>query len=83
VRIRVRFGDESLNLQVSDDGRGFDHRPIGSRERQAWGLLGIEERATLLGGTATIRCASGEGTQVEVSVPYSEPSQDSRRAACC
>ena len=77
VRIRVRFGGESLNLQVSDDGRGFDPRPIGSRERQAWGLLGIEERATLLGGTASIHSRPGEGTQVEVSVPYFDASQGS------
>ena len=75
ARIRVRFGEQGLNLQVSDDGRGFDPRPIGSRERPAWGLLGIEERATLLGGTATIRSRPGEGTQVEVSVPYAEPTQ--------
>jgi signal transduction histidine kinase len=75
VRIRIRFEDERLNLQVSDDGRGFDPRPIGSHERAAWGLLGIEERATLLGGSATIRSHPGEGTQVEVSVPYSDPPQ--------
>jgi signal transduction histidine kinase len=70
VRVRIRFADEGLNLQVSDDGRGFDPRPIGDRERPAWGLLGIEERATLLGGTASIRSHPGEGTQVEVAVPY-------------
>jgi len=75
ARIRVRFSEDHLNLQVSDDGRGFDARPIGGRDRSAWGLLGIEERATLLGGTATIRSHPGEGTQVEVSVPYSDSAQ--------
>jgi signal transduction histidine kinase len=75
VRIRVRFGAESLELQVSDNGRGFDPRPIGARERPAWGLLGMEERATLLGGTTSIRSHPGEGTQVEVSVPYTDAPQ--------
>lgn len=77
ARIRVRYGESGLDLHVSDDGRGFDPRPIGSREPGAWGLLGIEERATLLGGTAVIRSRPGEGTTVEVSVPYSESPQGS------
>ena len=70
VRIRVRYGEDGINLHVGDDGRGFDPRPIGARERPAWGLLGIEERATLLGGSATIRSRPGDGTEVEVAVPY-------------
>jgi signal transduction histidine kinase len=70
ARVRIRFGETTIDLQVSDDGRGFDPRPIGGRERPAWGLLGIEERATLLGGTASIRSRPGEGTQVDVTVPY-------------
>jgi signal transduction histidine kinase len=77
VRIRVRYGDEQIDLFVSDDGRGFDLRPLGSRERTAWGLLGIEERATLLGGTAAVRSQPGEGTEVHVSVPYSDSPQGS------
>jgi signal transduction histidine kinase len=68
--VRLRYGEAGLDLLVSDDGRGFDPRPIPGRERPAWGLLGIEERATLLGGTAHVRSRPGEGTQVEVSVPY-------------
>ena len=75
ARVRLRFGEESLELQISDDGRGFDPRPIPGRERPAWGLLGIEERATLLGGTARIRSRPGEGTEVDVSVPYVEESE--------
>jgi signal transduction histidine kinase len=75
VRIRVRFADENLHLQVNDDGKGFDLRPLGARERPAWGLLGIEERATLLGGSASIRSFPGEGTQVEITVPYNASGQ--------
>jgi len=75
VRLRVRFGETDVNLQVSDDGRGFDVRPIGGRDPSAWGLLGIEERATLLGGTASVRSRPGQGTDVEVSVPYSDSAQ--------
>ena len=75
ARVRLRFGETGLELQVTDDGRGFDPRPIPGRERPSWGLLGIEERATLLGGTARIRSRPGEGTQVDVSVPYVEESQ--------
>jgi len=69
VRVRLRFGEESIDLQVEDDGRGFDARPIPDG-MPAWGLVGIQERATLLGGTARIRSRPGEGTRVEVAIPY-------------
>lgn len=76
AELRLRFTDDHLDLVVSDDGRGFDPRPIPGRERPAFGLLGIEERATLLGGRARVRSRPGEGTQVEVSLPYSEGTED-------
>jgi signal transduction histidine kinase len=75
ARVRLRFRETALDLQIADDGRGFDPRPIGERERPAWGLMGIEERATLLGGKASIRSRPGEGTEIDVTVPYAEDSQ--------
>jgi signal transduction histidine kinase len=76
ARVRLRFGEERVELVVSDNGTGFDPRPIHGRERPAFGLLGIEERATLLGGSARIRSRPGEGTTVDVYVPYRADSED-------
>jgi len=53
---------------VEDDGRGFD---AGQRELggDKLGLLGIEERAALLGGEACLESAPGGGTRLFVEVP--------------
>jgi signal transduction histidine kinase len=61
-----------VRLDVSDDGRGFDPRLVAQLEtdRQAgWGLVGIRERALLLGGESRIDTAPGAGTHLQVTVP--------------
>ena len=58
-----------LRLTVADAGVGFRMR--GAR-RRGFGLLGIEDRARVVGGRATIRSAPGRGTTVTVTVPLSQ-----------
>ena len=48
---------------------------IKNNERQSWGLLGIEERATLLNGTFNIESQPGQGTTIQVAIPYLQPEQ--------
>ncbi len=62
----VRQGD-MVQLQISDNGTGFNT----TRKGHSFGLLGIKERALMIGGTATISSASGQGTQVLLSIPVS------------
>lgn len=57
-------------LIVQDDGRGFDtNRLHESSSEQHWGLLGVRERAALLGGTFNIESTIGKGTTVKVEIP--------------
>jgi signal transduction histidine kinase len=68
VTMRLEFRPATVMLQVEDNGCGFD---MGARaERPAWGLLGMEERALLLDGHVTIRSQPGQGTCVEMTIPY-------------
>ncbi|MGM0574271.1 MAG: ATP-binding protein [Myxococcota bacterium] len=71
VFVTVDFGDHEIALTVEDDGRGFE--PDGDDARVApdsgLGLLGMEERARLLGGTLDVRSQPGDGTSVHVVVP--------------
>lgn len=70
--VLVELGKEGRELRVSieDDGRGFDPAaPTTDETRKHWGLLGIRERAEILGGTAKIESAVGKGTRVEVRIP--------------
>jgi two-component system NarL family sensor kinase len=55
-----------LRLIVSDSGAGFHLR--GAR-RRGFGLVGIEDRARLVGGRATIRARPGRGTTITVTAP--------------
>jgi signal transduction histidine kinase len=58
---------KSLLIVIRDDGIGFD--PAVQKGR-SFGLLGIRERALMVGGVARIRSSQGKGTRVSVSIPY-------------
>jgi two-component system sensor histidine kinase UhpB len=63
VRVRLSFNGATV-LRISDDGRGFaGERPGGL------GVLGMRERALLVGGRLTIGPADPRGTYVEVTLP--------------
>jgi signal transduction histidine kinase len=70
--VHVRFSEGSVTLQVNDDGSGFDIDMLRNPDRPSWGLLGMEERASLLGGKFDISSQPGEGTSVEVTIPYEQ-----------
>ncbi|MCA1634744.1 MAG: PAS domain S-box protein [Acidobacteria bacterium] len=68
--ILERRGDHVLAV-VEDNGKGFDVEALlepSARERRM-GLLGMRERATLLGGTLNIESSPGAGTGVFVRIP--------------
>ncbi len=66
VDVRLVATPEQVRLVVEDDGRGFDASET-SGERH--GLVGINERARMLGGSFEVRSSPGAGTRVEVTVP--------------
>jgi signal transduction histidine kinase len=66
--VRLTLRDDALVISVEDDGRGFNP----SRRASGLGLLGIHERASIIGGTAHIDSAPGRGTRVEVRLPLPE-----------
>ncbi len=63
----ARTSDGCARLRVEDDGRGFDDAQAVRDD--AFGVLGMRERAVALGGTLAIEGRPGEGTRVEVAVP--------------
>ena len=69
IRIQKRPGD--LLLIIQDDGKGFDLQAVKASydQRGSFGLLSLEERARLVGGTAELLSAVGAGTTVRVTVP--------------
>ncbi|MCA9678972.1 MAG: sensor histidine kinase, partial [Myxococcales bacterium] len=66
ARIRIAVDDGAYLLEVRDDGIGFDPDAVGAGH---FGLLGLRERAAILGGTVAVVSAPGRGTQVTVRLP--------------
>ncbi len=56
---------------AEDDGVGFDAK-ILAKGKQNLGLLGMRERASLLGGSFQLRSRPGEGTRIRIEVPIRE-----------
>lgn len=69
VEVRLAINAESMSLTIRDNGRGFDPATTG---RDSFGLLGIRERALLLGATMAINSAPGGGTSVAIAIPYTK-----------
>ena len=56
-----------LRIRVSDSGSGFDHDAVSPSVGS--GLIGMRERATLLGGSLSIQSSPGSGTEVIAELP--------------
>jgi two-component system sensor histidine kinase DegS len=67
VRVSLGVEDSVLLLSVKDWGCGFSANEL--KESEKLGLIGMQERATLLKGTCKIISAPGEGTEVLVRIP--------------
>jgi PAS domain S-box-containing protein len=63
--------DDALVVRVADDGVGFS--PQAPRTPGSLGLFGLRERASLMGGEASILSAPGEGTTIVVRLPVEAP----------
>jgi signal transduction histidine kinase len=78
VKIELDYGPQSIVLQISDNGHGFEQaKTVGPGEGH-FGLLGISERAKRLGAELSVNSEPGKGTTVRVKVPLEEnsPSPD-------
>lgn len=66
VTVTLTEENESLILVIQDNGHGFDP---GKPRKKTLGLLGMRERAEVMGGSYEISSRPGEGTTVNVTVP--------------
>jgi two-component system NarL family sensor kinase len=66
VTVSVQRRGERVRMRIVDDGAGFD---ASATPPGRFGLVGMNERARLLGGRMSVASAVGQGTTVEVDVP--------------
>ena len=73
VLVRLVTTPQEIELSLEDDGKGFE--PSGV-PKERYGLVGINERARLLGGSMRLETSVGAGTRIEIRVPL--PASSSR-----
>ena len=73
IDIELQFEPEGTTLVVADDGKGLSQDGEGEISGNRFGLLGIRERVTKLGGVLDIRSSPGKGTRLTVFVPARAP----------
>ncbi len=68
--LTLSYMGDAVNLDVQDDGLGFDPRRLPPDEQAAgYGLRAMRERVESMGGTWSIESAPGEGATLAVSLP--------------
>ncbi|MGA3951984.1 PAS domain-containing sensor histidine kinase [Ralstonia nicotianae] len=74
TRVEIEFArlDDMLELSIQDNGRGWSGAPPAPGERKPLGLLGIRERARLLGGQVTIAHTPDSGFRLSVRFPATQ-----------
>jgi len=69
------FINMPLPASIQDNGIGFDPHNLNTAGRSPFGLLGMSERASLLGGSVNVNSRLGSGTLVEVAFPFTEQAE--------
>ncbi|MGB3199954.1 MAG: sensor histidine kinase, partial [Nodosilinea sp.] len=73
VTVTLTTTADTLELSIQDDGIGFDMQTVNQAIMQgsSLGLLGMQERASLVGGQVTITSEPGQGTLIHLKAPHS------------
>jgi signal transduction histidine kinase len=69
VTVQLETMLDNVRLIVQDDGRGFDPARI---PQGRLGLIGLNERVKLLGGSLKVQSSPGAGTRIQVAIPLRE-----------
>ncbi len=75
VKVSLEMKSEKISMQIEDDGIGFDEQKASGKE--TLGVLGMKERAVVMGGEYIISGKPGKGTVILVMVPLQKNVQES------
>lgn len=71
VIVSIRRVNGAIRMTIRDNGRSFRvSRALSSKTNQRLGLLGMRERVEMVGGTLLLESTPGEGTTVQVDIPF-------------
>ena len=82
IEAEVTYGDRTLNVRIRDDGHGISTAVLDAGSRPGhFGLTGMRERATKLGGQIEVWSSTGAGTEVDLRIPARVAYRRSRRTS--
>src|SRR5215472_15515341 len=69
IDLELEYTDRNLTMRVRDNGRGIDQEVLYAGRKGHWGLTGMRERATRIGGLLKISSSATGGTEIQLSIP--------------
>ncbi|MBI4494885.1 MAG: HAMP domain-containing protein [Chloroflexi bacterium] len=72
--VRLEFRPASIAAAIEDDGTGFTRQE--PRDGRGLGLMGMQERVTLLGGTLRLSSDQGRGTRIAIEIPLPDQGEE-------
>jgi signal transduction histidine kinase len=78
--LRVEYPSGRVILHIADNGQGFE--PDTVKSKKTLGLLGMKERALMMGGICEISSRPGEGTTILIAIPVDEYSISDNPTIC-
>ena len=69
IKVTLIYYDNHVEVIILDDGIGIDLKYKQGEERPSWGLLGMQERISLLNGKFDLISKPGNGVEIHVSIP--------------
>jgi len=71
IEVEITYSERLLRLLVRDDGCGMNQATVDRGQTGHYGLCGMRERATRIGGQLNVQSALGAGTEVDLKIPGS------------
>ena len=72
IEVDILYDHRQFRMRIRDDGKGIDSNVAGGRHLGGhYGLAGMHERATLVGGTLAVWSERDSGTEAELTIPAS------------
>jgi signal transduction histidine kinase/streptogramin lyase len=75
ARVTVRREGSAISLTITDNGAGFTVGAVNTSTKRGFGLIGLEERAKILGGALSLHSTPGEGTTVRMRIAVRDKKQ--------
>ena len=81
VKVAIRKCRETVHVEIADNGKSFEVEQIlNAKKNKRLGLIGMRERAEMVGGTFMIESKTGKGTTIHVQIPFNSKTQENALA---